>query len=110
MEAQFTNWVECILLPSHTSEVTARAAINELFTRFGYTKQIFTDQGTNFSNKLFKDQCEVLKISKTRTNSVPASANGQEERFNRTQTSPLGDLYPKLKGIGMKVTHKLPVY
>lgn len=84
MVDQFTNWVECIPLPSQTTEVTARAAINEFFTRFGYPLQIFTDQGTNFSSKLFKDICEVLKISKTRTTPFRASANGQVERFNRT--------------------------
>lgn len=84
MVDQFTKWVECIPLPSHTTEVTARAAINEFFTRFGYPLQIFTDQGTKFSSKLFKDICEVLKISKTRTTPFRASANGQVERFNRT--------------------------
>lgn len=67
MVDQFTKWVECIPLPSQTTEVTARTAINEFFTRFGYPLQIFTDQGTNFSSKLFKDIFEVLKISKTRT-------------------------------------------
>lgn len=35
MVDQFTKWVECIPLPSQTTEVTARAAINEFFTRFG---------------------------------------------------------------------------
>lgn len=84
MVDQFTKWVECIPLPSQTTEVTARAAINEFFTRFGYPLQIFTDQGTNFSSKLFKYICEVLKISKIRTTPFRASANGQVERFNRT--------------------------
>lgn len=71
----FTKWVECIPIPLQTTEVTGRAAIDEFFTRFGYPLQIFTDQGTNFSSKLFKDICEVLKISKTRTTPSRASAN-----------------------------------
>lgn len=71
----FTKWVECIPISLQTTEVTGRAAIDEFFTRFGYPLQIFTDQGTNFSSKLFKDICEVLKISKTRTTPSRASAN-----------------------------------
>ena len=31
MVDQFTKWVECIALPSQTAEVTARAAVNEVF-------------------------------------------------------------------------------
>lgn len=106
MVDQFTKWVECIPLPSQTTEVTARAAINEFFTIFGYPLQIFTDQGTHFINKLFKDICEVLKISKTRTTLFRASGNGQLERFNKTLMMQLGVLYPKLLAIGMKVFHK----
>lgn len=44
MVDQFTKWVECIPLPTQSAEVTARAAINEFFSKFGYPLQIFTDQ------------------------------------------------------------------
>jgi hypothetical protein len=53
MVDQFTKWTECIPLPSQTAEITAQAAINELFARFGYPFQIFTDQGQNFESVLF---------------------------------------------------------
>ena len=36
MVDKFTKWTECIPLPSQTAEITAQAAINELFARFGY--------------------------------------------------------------------------
>lgn len=84
MVDQFTKWVECIPLPSHTAEVTARAAINEFFSRFGYPFQIFTDQGRNFESRLFKAVCDILHIHKTRTTPYRPSANGHVERFNRT--------------------------
>jgi transposase InsO family protein len=67
MVDQFTKWVECIPLPSLTAEVTARAAVNEFFSRFGCPLQIHTDQGTNFESKLFKAVCDLLQIHKTRT-------------------------------------------
>lgn len=67
MVDQFTKWVECIPLPTQSAEVTARAAINEFFSKFGYPLQIFTDQGTNFTIQLFNNFCEALEIHKTRT-------------------------------------------
>ena len=36
MVDKFTKWVECILLPSQTAEVTAKAAFDHFFSRFGY--------------------------------------------------------------------------
>ncbi|XP_048757672.2 uncharacterized protein LOC125667991 [Ostrea edulis] len=80
----FTKWVECVPLPSQTAEVTASAAVNQFFARFGCPFQVFTDQGRNFESKLFAAVCELLKIHKARTTPYRPSANGQVERYNRT--------------------------
>ena len=84
MVDQFTKWVECIPLPSQTAEVTAQAAVNEFFARFGYPFQIFSDQGRNFESSLFKSICDLLQIHKARTTPYRPSANGQVERQNRS--------------------------
>ncbi|MCG7869896.1 MAG: DDE-type integrase/transposase/recombinase, partial [Candidatus Thiodiazotropha taylori] len=84
MVDQFTKWVECVPLPSQTAEVTAKAAVDSFFSRFGYPYQIFTDQGRNFESKLFIALCEALEIHKARTTPYRPSANGQVERYNRT--------------------------
>jgi transposase InsO family protein len=81
---QFTKWVECIPLPSMTAEVTARAVVNEFFSRFGCPFQLHTDQGSNFESKLFKAVCKLLHVHKTRTTGYRAAANGQVERYNLT--------------------------
>ena len=59
---QFTKWVECIPLPNQEAEITARAAINEFFCRFGCPLQLVTDQGRNFESSLFKEICKILQI------------------------------------------------
>jgi transposase InsO family protein len=84
MVDQFTKWVECVPLPSQNAETTARAVINQFFSRFGFLYQIFTDRGTNFESNLFKQLCERPRIHKIRTTGFRPSANGQVERFNRT--------------------------
>ena len=84
MVDSFTKWVEFIPLPCQEAEVTARAAINNFFTRFGCPLEIVTDQGRNFESELFKATCGVLGIHKLRTTAYRPSANGQAERMNRT--------------------------
>lgn len=84
MVDQFTKWVECVPLPSQTAEVTAKAAVDQFFSRFGYPFQVFFDQGRYFESKLFTAFCEVLEIHKAKTIPFRPSANGQHERFNRT--------------------------
>ena len=84
MVDQFTKWVECIPLPSQTAEVTARAAVNEFFSRFGYPFQVFSDQERNFESQLFREVYELLHMHKARTPLYRCSANGQVECYNRT--------------------------
>ena len=81
---QFTKWVECIPLPTQSAEVTARAAVDQFFSRFGMPFQIFSDQGRNFESNLFSELCKVLQIHKARTTSYRPSSNGQVERYNST--------------------------
>ena len=76
--------MECIALPSQTAEETARAAIDQFFSRFGYPFQVFSDQGRNFESKLFREICKALHIHKARTTPYRPSSNGQVERYNRT--------------------------
>ena len=84
MVDQFTKWVECIPLPSQSAEGTARAAVNQFFSRLGCPFQVFTDQGRNFESSLFREMCDLLHIHKSRTTPYRPSANGQVERCNRT--------------------------
>ena len=83
MVDQFTKWIECIPLPSQSAELTAKAALNEMFCRLGCPFEIFTDQGRNFESELFKSLCDLLHIHKARTTAYHPSSNGQVERQNR---------------------------
>ena len=84
MVDQFSKWCECIPLASQTAEQTAKGAVNEFFSRFGYPLAIFTDQGRNLESALFQSVCDLLKIHKTRSTAFRPSGNGQVERYNRT--------------------------
>ena len=80
----FTKWCELIPLPNQEAEITAKAAIQHFFSRFGCPLELVTDQGRNFEADLFKAVCDTLGIHKMRTTAYRPSANGQSERMNRT--------------------------
>ena len=67
MVDQFSKWVEIQPLAEISAETTARAVIDNFFSRFGYLLQIHTDQGKNFDGNLFQQMCSLLRITKTRT-------------------------------------------
>jgi transposase InsO family protein len=103
---QFTKWVECIPLPSQTAEVTARAAINEFFTRFGCPLQIFTNQGTNFTSELFSKMCEILKIHKTEQLLLEHQQMDKLKDLIELSWTPLDALSLKYLENGMNSSHK----
>ena len=82
MVDQFSKWVEIQPLAEISAETTARAAIDNFFSRFGYPLLIHTDQDKNFDGNLFQQMCSLLQITKTRTTPYRPCSNGQVERYN----------------------------
>ena len=83
----FSKWVECLPVPDITAEITAKAAVNHFFSRFGFPNQIVTDQHQTFESQLFSEMCKLLHIKKSRTSGYRPSANGQAESKNRVLMS-----------------------
>ena len=52
MVDNFTKCVECVPLPSQNADITARVAINEFFTRFGYTYEHIYRPGEKFRKRI----------------------------------------------------------
>ena len=80
---QFTRWIEIYPLPEQTASITAKTFMDGWISRFGVPKIVHTDQGRNFTSKLFQDLCSYLECTKTRTTPYRPSSNGQVERYNR---------------------------
>ena len=83
MVDSFTKWTEIIALPDQKAETTARALVDNVFSRLGYPGQIISDNGACFVSNLFTEMCRLLRIK--RNNIIPGrpSANGMVERRNR---------------------------
>ena len=81
---QFTKWLEAYALADQTAEEITKAVVYNFISRFGIPEHLHTDQGRNFTGKLFEGICKLLDITKTRTTPYRPCSNGQVERYNRT--------------------------
>jgi len=60
-----TLWVEAFLTKTTSAEEVAHILYKKIISRFGVMRQILTDQGSSFRNKLIAELCKLLKIKHT---------------------------------------------
>ena len=60
----FTNWVEAAPIKYKEAEDVCEALFKLIITQHGSPKKFLTDQGTQFTSKLFKSLCDKLNIQK----------------------------------------------
>jgi hypothetical protein len=76
--------VEAFPLPDQEAKTVADRFVREFVCRYGTPRKLFTDQGSNFQSKLFKEVCQLLEIDKNRTTPYHPQSDGLVERMNRT--------------------------
>ncbi|KAF2890388.1 hypothetical protein ILUMI_15785 [Ignelater luminosus] len=76
----FSKYVEIIPLSDQKAETVAKEFVTKIVARHGASKQLITDQGTNFVSKLFKHVCSFLGIDKIQTTPYYPTSNGMIER------------------------------
>ena len=91
MQDSFTRYVAAVPLRNKEAVTCAEALIERWVGPFGCPESIHSDQGREFTNKLWEDLCRGLEIRKTKT--PPYSPQSHSvERFHRT-LNPLFRLY-----------------
>jgi len=80
----FTKWVEAYAIPDQEATTCMNAAYQGFFSRFGFPRQLHSDQGRNFEATLVKELCALAGIHKTRTTPYHPRSDGLSERANRT--------------------------
>ncbi|MGH0122279.1 UNVERIFIED_CONTAM: hypothetical protein FKN15_040606, partial [Acipenser sinensis] len=78
-----TRYPEAIPLRNMASKTVAKELV-QVFSRVGIPREILTDQGTPFINRLMQDLCATLRIKPIRTSVYHPQTDGLVERFNKT--------------------------
>ncbi len=80
----FTKWVEAFPLRDTTSKTLATVLVDQIFSRYGLSAYLHSDQGANLCSEVIRTVCELLGVQQTRASAYHPQGNGQVERFNRT--------------------------
>ena len=57
-----TGFVFCIPLKTKSAEDVVQAYIDRVYSQFGGSEKVLTDNGTEFKNKLISEVCEKIFI------------------------------------------------
>lgn len=80
---RYTRWPEAYPLKDITTSNIVDVMIRNYISRFGVPINITTDQGGQFTSKLFTELTEMLGCFKITTSPYHPQSNGMVERFHR---------------------------
>ena len=84
IEDYFSKWIEAFPLQRTIAPSVAQCVLNGWIARFGCPFTILSDQGPEFSSKLFQSLNKMLQVKKLRTTTYHPRTDGMVERTNRT--------------------------
>ena len=79
-----TKWVEYFALKSKSAEDVAEVFVDEILMRHGAPKMLISDGGKEFTNRILKAVCRLLKIRKITTAPYNPRADGLAENQVKT--------------------------
>ena len=80
----FSRFPEAIPLSSTTTEATAKAFVEQIISRYGISKIVLSDRGSNFTSKLMQSICKLLGVKRILSSPRHPQANGRVERLHST--------------------------
>jgi transposase InsO family protein len=80
----FTKWVEAMPTFNNDGETTTLFIFNQIIARFDIPKDIFTDHGSHFQNKMMYELTSKLGLRKEHSSPYYPQENGQVEVVNKS--------------------------
>ena len=97
LQDDLTKYSQAYPLKNHTAETVADVFVREFVCKFGSPRCIITDQGTEFTAKLFDNVAKILKIKKYHATAYHPQSNGALERSHQTLADYLKHYVEKYK-------------
>ena len=94
----FSGWAEAYPLPNKTSDSVWQAFSNYFLPAHGTPEVLLTDNGCEFTAKVFSDYLKTLGIDLRRSTPQNPRCNGKIERFNRSFKDILTKLVQNVPG------------
>ena len=83
----FMKWAKAMPTIKSDGETTVHFIFNQIITWFGISKDLVTDHGRHFQNKMMEELGSKLGYKQEHTSSYYPQANGQVEAVNKSLKS-----------------------
>ena len=83
----FMKWDEAIPIVKFDGETVTHFVFNQIINRFGIPKELVTDHGSHFQNRMMKELASKLGYKKEHSSSYYPQVNGQVEAVNKSLKS-----------------------
>ena len=79
----FTKWEEAMPTVKSNAEIAMHFIFNQIITRFGIPKELVTDHGRYFQNKMMEELASKLGYKQEHSSSHYPQANRQVQAMNK---------------------------
>lgn len=83
IQDELTKFSEAFALPNKEANTVARVLVEEYFMRYGISKEVATDQGTEFMNSTMNSVCKLLKVKKLESTAYHHESIGALENSHK---------------------------
>lgn len=80
----YSNYLEAVALSDTKTTTIAWHFVDRIISRFGVPKEVRSDRGVQFTSKMFKEVCLLLKVKQIFTAPYHPQGNGKIERAHRS--------------------------
>ena len=81
------KWAEAMPTVKSDGETAAHFVFNQIITQFGIPKELVTDHGSHFQNRMMEELASKLGYKQEHSSSYYPQANGQVEAVNKSLKS-----------------------
>ena len=83
----FMKWAEVMPTVKSECETGAYFVFNQIITRFGIPRELVTDHGKHFQNRMMEELASKLGYKQEHSSSYYPQVNGQVEAVNKSLKS-----------------------
>ena len=81
------KWAESMPTVKYDGETAAHFVFNQIITRFRISKELVTDHGSHFQNRMMEELASNLGYKQEHSSSYYPQVNGQVEAANKSLKS-----------------------
>ena len=98
-----TGYTITVVIPNKSAETIVKAYMDHIYSVFGRSSCMLTDNGSKFRKDMFDEVCDKLGIKRVYSPVYTPQSNGKLEGFHRFFKACILSTYTEINWNGMKL-------